>query len=655
MSSTNKARMVRSRLVEALRQELMGPSEPHETISEYPTTRYISGRLAPARAADDDADAAINDTENDTLGVGTGDDEEGDEDASPPLTIAFNPSSFGLSFLVDPLVKNLRVLVSWGDYKRVKDDRGTVWRRQPREAVVDGLPVDVPGAIRQIVLSSSGTNSPGVIVTGVDDPEITVDGVVHDFGGYRAVSIFLVNRRTKGELGNRSKDERWIYQPKLIITTADGSPAFVAKDFHAAPTTADDDGETAVNALLYRHAREFATGHGVAVGWEKPAEGVQRTTAVFTDFIPEYEVPLLIAPSTRASGATLDMRALAGAATPEDVVGFLSPLAKSYEDWVAATEKTSLAANIQGEGQLRDAARENIKRCVEGARRIRAGLELLGRDVHVFAAFRFANRAMWDQRIHSLWASENRKRGQLLGSARDFDKPENRTWRPFQMGFILLNLVGIADETSTDRQLVDLLWFPTGGGKTEAYLGLSALALALRRLRGDRHGMHAGAGVSIIMRYTLRLLTVQQFQRAAALICACELVRRGDPPMWGREPFRVGVWVGRGTTPNKFSESQKALEDLKDGKKPREGSPIQLVSCPRCGTALLNEKGTPESNTYVLDTQRQRTLIWCPNRACEFCADQSDRDGLPVVVVDDEIYRTCPSLVVGTVDKRSSG
>lgn len=182
-----------------------------------------------------------------------------------------------------------------------------------------------------------------------------------------------------------------------------------------------------------------------------------------------------------------------------------------------ATERASLAANIQGDGQLRDAARENIKQCVEVARRIRAGLELLRRDAHVFAAFRFANYVMWDQRIHSLWASENRKRGQLLGSQRDFDKAENRTWRPFQVGFILLNLVGIADEASADRRLVDLLWFPTGGGKTEAYLGLSALALALRRLRGDRHGMHAGAGVSIIMRYTLRLLTVQQFQRAAAL------------------------------------------------------------------------------------------------------------------------------------------
>jgi hypothetical protein len=258
---------------------------------------------------------------------------------------------------------------------------------------------------------------------------------------------------------------------------------------------------------------------------------------------------------------------------------------------------------------------------------------------------------MWDQRIHSLWASANRKRGQLEGAAADFDKPVNRTWRPFQMGFILLNLVGIADETSSDRRLVDLLWFPTGGGKTEAYLGLSAFVLALRRLRGDRGGMHARAGVSIIMRYTLRLLTVQQFQRAAALIASCELIRRGDQSLWGSEPYRVGIWVGRGTTPNTFSESKTALADLEDGKKPREGSPVQLVSCPRCGTELLNEKGVPAKNTYVADTAKQRTLIWCSNAQCEFSAGNSDREGLPVVVVDDEIYRTCPSLIIGTVDK----
>ncbi|MCK6475944.1 MAG: DISARM system helicase DrmA, partial [Phycisphaerales bacterium] len=255
------------------------------------------------------------------------------------------------------------------------------------------------------------------------------------------------------------------------------------------------------------------------------------------------------------------------------------------------------------------------------------------------------------QRVHSLWAGENRTTGGVSGAATTFDTPANRTWRPFQMGFILLNLVGIADERSKDRELVDLLWFPTGGGKTEAYLGLSAFTMALRRLRGERHGMLGEAGVSIIMRYTLRLLTIQQFQRAAALICACELVRREKPTLWGNEPFRIGIWVGRGTTPNTFDESKAALDDFYAGKKPKSGSPVQLVSCPRCGAALVTSKGFPERNTYVCDKASSRTLVWCPNLECPFSATNSGHLGLPVVVVDEEVYRTCPAIVVATVDK----
>ncbi len=345
------------------------------------------------------------------------------------------------------------------------------------------------------------------------------------------------------------------------------------------------------------------------------------------------------------------MKALAEVATPTDLVTLLEPMSKAYDTWIAATRKASLADDIQSDPQLRDAAKENLRRCEDCAARIRAGLDLMRSDAHVFAAFRFANAVMWDQRIHSLWAAGNRKRGEIAGTASDFDTPADRTWRPFQIGFILLNLRGIAEETSDDRRIVDLLWFPTGGGKTEAYLGLSAFALGLRRLRGDRHGLHAGAGVSIIMRYTLRLLTVQQFQRAAALICACEIMRRADSSTWGTEPFRIGVWVGRGTTPNTFADSQKALEDLADGRKPKEGSPVQLVACPRCGTGLVNERGMPEKSTYVPDMSKQRTIIWCPDSNCEFSAQASGGEGLPVVVVDDEIYRACPSLVVATVDK----
>ncbi|MFI4971358.1 MAG: DISARM system helicase DrmA [Hyphomicrobiales bacterium] len=652
MNSTNKSREVRDRLVEALRCELMGPSARDEILREYPTSRYIVGRLAPARAAHDDRDAAIDPAENDTLALGGGDDEDGDEEASPPLIIGFNPSSFGVSFLVDAKVQTLQTTISWGDYRREKDEaEGVIWRRYHREGVVDGIRVGAAGSISRIVLSPSAQNPTGVLISNVDDPEIALEGVVHDLSGYRAVSLFLVNRRTKGALGDRSKDERWIYQPRLFVTTAQRAPVFVAKDFRTDPVLADDDGEVATNSLLYRHAREFATGHGVAAGWDLSTEDGRRATAVFTEFMPKHEVPLLIAPSERTGGATLDMKALAEAASPDEILRFLEPMVAAYEAWIADTESASLAVEIQGDAQLRDAAKVNIECCKECAGRMRAGLGLLQRDALVLAAFRFANRTMWEQRIHSLWASANRKRGNVEGAAADFDKPDNRTWRPFQMGFILLNLRGIADEESSDRRLIDLLWFPTGGGKTEAYLGLSAFTLALRRLRGDRHGMHAGAGVSIIMRYTLRLLTVQQFQRAAALICACELARREDPKTWGEEPFRIGVWVGRGTTPNTFADSQKALEDIGDGKKPREGSPVQLVSCPRCGKALVNEKGIPEKNTYLPDTIAQRTLVWCRNDDCDFNAPRSNNQGLPVVVVDDEIYRTCPSLVVATVDK----
>lgn len=652
MGRTNESRTARDRLVESLRAELMGPSAPDEILHEYPTSRYIAGRLAPARAADDDTDAAIDPAANDTLAVGGGDEEEGEEEASAPLIIGFNPSSFGLSFLVDPKVQTVRATVSWGDYRREKaDGENALWRRYHREAVVDGLSVGAAGSIRRIVLSPAGPNPPGVVVSGVDDSEIVLEGVVHDFAGYRAVSLFLVNRRTKGALGDRNKDERWIYQPRLLITTVDKQAVFVAKDFRTDPLLADDDGDSATSALLFRHAREFATGHGVAAGWAPPTADGRRTAAIFTEFMPKHEVPQLIAPGEEAGGATLDMKMLAEAKSAEQIVSALEPIVASYETWIAATEKAGLAPDIQGDAQLRDAAKVNLERCKECAVRMRAGLGLLQQDGHVLAAFQFANQAMWDQRIHSLWSAANRRRGKVEGVAADFDQSDNRTWRPFQMGFILLNLRGIAEERSDDRRQVDLLWFPTGGGKTEAYLGLSAFALGLRRLRGDRHGMHGGAGVSIIMRYTLRLLTVQQFQRAASLICACELARRGDRKTWGAEPFRIGVWVGRGTTPNRFADSQKALEDIREGKKPRAGSPVQLVSCPRCGTGLVSEKGVPEKNTYLPDPAAQRTLVWCRNEDCDFSGARSNNEGLPVVVVDEEIYRTCPSLIVATVDK----
>lgn len=649
--TTNKSREARDHILAELRRELMGPSEPEEVIEEFPSTRYIAGRLAPARSGDDDIDAIVDTAENDTIGAGADDEEAGADEQSPPLVVGFNPSSMGLSFLVDGSVEHLAVSVGWGDYKREKLEAGAAWKRHPRVGVVEGIPVANPGKIPPIPLSPQSAPG-GVTVSGLGDSEVFVEGVVHDFAGYRAVSLFLVNRRTKGALKDRTKDERWIYQPSIRVTHRDGAAVFVAKDFQNTPSHGLEDAEAQSNSLLYRHAREFASGHGVAAGWDEPDSDGRRTTAVFTEFIPSFEVRQLIPPAGIAGDAVLDMKALAEAPSGAAVFKMLEPLLDRYDTWIDELSNEANQPDIQEDLHLRDAARLNIEHCRHAAARMRAGLELLKSDQHAFQAFRFANRAMWDQRIHSIWAAANRKGEQVSGTPDDHDEVRNRTWRPFQMGFILLNLVGAAEEAAPDRRLVDLLWFPTGGGKTEAYLGLAAFTLALRRLRGDRHGMHGGAGVSIIMRYTLRLLTVQQFQRAAALMAACEAIRRSDEERWGHEPFQIGLWVGRGTTPNTFADSMRALEDINESKRPKEGSPVQLVTCPRCGAKLVDDRGRPLKQTYLADKSAQRTRVYCTNTGtCEFFAGSHGAEGLPVVVVDEEVYRACPSLLVATVDK----
>ena len=145
--------------------------------------------------------------------------------------------------------------------------------------------------------------------------------------------------------------------------------------------------------------------------------------------------------------------------------------------------------------------------------------------------------------------------------------PGRGTWRPFQIAFLLAAIASTADPGHPDRLLVDLIFFPTGGGKTEAYLGLSAFSMFLRRLRNP-----SDAGVEVLMRYTLRLLTAQQFQRAAALVCAMEALRQSDARL-GQDPFTIGIWVGGETTPN---TRERALTQVA-GPSPRTARSPQSV------------------------------------------------------------------------------
>jgi Helicase conserved C-terminal domain len=258
------------------------------------------------------------------------------------------------------------------------------------------------------------------------------------------------------------------------------------------------------------------------------------------------------------------------------------------------------------------------------------------------------------QRVHSQWAEHRRRGGER--PLEHFDEPARRSWYPFQLAFILLNLPSVTDlkhpERSHPTQAVcDLLWFPTGGGKTEAYLGLAAYVLALRRLQPRLGGLRADAGVAVLMRYTLRVLTLQQFQRASALICACEVLRREDSARWGDEPFRIGLWVGQATAPNRVDIAAEALKNLHgDGWSRTGGRPDQLSSCPWCGVAI--EPGR-DMRVETLEQGRCRVLTFCGDGlgGCDFSQRKSPSEGLPVITVDEEIYRRLPALLIATVDK----
>ena len=347
------------------------------------------------------------------------------------------------------------------------------------------------------------------------------------------------------------------------------------------------------------------------------------------------------------NGDELSMYFLSGAegnVKAAQILETLENLPRDYETWMKAREAEvpKLARRLQA------AARDNLKECGTCLERMRAGIELLKTNVRLRDAFMLANRAILTQQHHSrrprrgvndLWEEFSSKWSPSL--PKPGESPKGR-WRSFQLAFILMNLRSLVRDSGgkdhPDRQLVDLIWFPTGGGKTEAYLGLSACDIFYRRLLNPDD-----AGCTVLMRYTLRLLTAQQFQRACSMICACELIRREDPDRLGSEDISIGLWVGDSLTPNNRDDAVKANNKLASND-PQAENPFQLLKCPWCGTEMDNRKRLG----YVNRGSPKTVIFVCSAGACVF----SKRDtALPVVVIDEDIYDRPPTLLIGTVDK----
>jgi hypothetical protein len=410
--------------------------------------------------------------------------------------------------------------------------------------------------------------------------------------------------------------------------------------------------------MLYRHQREFAVGHGVSIHSTLPEPLAEKAIQIETEWAPAFEVaqqtPRTTTDDPNLSGLILDTQLLAELPR-KDLIASLRKLEAAYAIWIGS-EKAKLTNPAEKLAGHKRAAERAIEGCARAEERIKAGIDLIESNQDAEEAFRFANRAMWKQRIHSVFSRKVRKKEITPEDGADSqDAADNRSWRLFQLAFILLNLPSLTDLHHPDRShdteaVADLLWFATGGGKTEAYLGLTAYALALRRLQGEIEGRAGDHGVAVLMRYTLRLLTLQQFQRAAALLCACEVIRRENTKKWGETPFRLGLWVGRNATPNTLAKAAESLRQGRSGGRPAGGgSPHQITSCPWCGTEIREA----HLRVYEAPSDVGRCVTYCGDNLgrCEFSEAKSPREGLPVMVVDEDIYRHPPSLLIATVDK----
>ncbi len=648
---------LRDALTEMVVADLMGPAggseEELDQREDHVYKRYLVGMLAPRGDQ-------VTQEELDELATSDGDDgEEGPAESAAPAGASFFPSAMGLSFVVDTAETALSVEAEWGRY--VKEESATQVTREGNPAKTFHRHPVVPPPLRLTLQDGAVAPQP----PHPDHPEVLLQGKIRRTPGGWVVTLFLVNQQEDPATGKRRRagrsDDRWLFQPQLRVRGASGGAVFTRRRNARTDLTRMDAitrEETETLEMLYRRHREFATGHGVAAHATLPAPLAERAVAVETEWVPRFEVPQQT-PRTAADDpnlteVVLDMRALAEMPAAE-LAANLRRVHLAYGKWVER-EGAKRSDPEEGLAEHRHAADLALERCARAMARLLEGVELLESDPAALEAFRFANRAMALQRVRTMLSREVRKgeRAPHEG-AEALDIPENRSWRLFQLAFILINLPALTrldhpDRSHETKAVADLLWFPTGGGKTEAYLGLTAYTLALRRLQGEVGGRRGDHGVAVIMRYTLRLLTLQQFQRAAALLCACEVIRRDDPANWGDVPFRLGLWVGGKATPNTLANAAEVLrQDNLGGRPSFSGTPHQLTACPWCGSEIRGH----HLRVYEAPGDIGRCVTYCgdPLGLCPFSEREAPREGLPVMVVDEEIYRRPPSLLIATVDK----
>jgi hypothetical protein len=645
----------REELVGILELELLGPlNGPEEVLDGVPDVVYLVGRIAPRKLTGKGHPA---DADTGEPGTDVGDADEAKEDQGVPVSGADEdgadgdednvedepqrrglmiPASMGLRCQVPDDLEEFTVMASWGVYEPITEES-----EEKRVRRYKRRPVEITKTISIAELDAARTTD----FTLEEDVLLRIDRHDDPERGGRLIELALCNDR---ETPRKIPVDAWLYQTKLLVT-ADQPDAFLPVCDPLLEAFEEEDEELKRLNLQYRNRLEFAVGRTCSVDW-KAAEGSRRASAVWTTWLPVCETPQVTADEI---DAMLDMSALAKAA-PAALRTGLSPIVKRYAAWLDGEEDLA--------GQLPEHLRKEGQEAVAEARKVQQqladGLEHLLTNDEALRCFRFMNEVMASQRVQSQVARRRAENpAESIDEARDAvlaKGPEAHSWFTFQLAFILMQLPLLSDPAAAKRAgdlaTAQLLFFPTGGGKTEAYLGLAAYAFAIRRRRGllstPDGPLDGRAGVTVLMRYTLRLLTAQQFQRATALICAAELIRRTDETSWGEEPFRIGLWVGTDVSPKRFEEAQKQLERAAAAGGGYRLTVLQIQRCPWCGSAIT-------SRDVTVNITERRVYVYCGDELaeCPFAQGGEAEEGLPVLTVDEEIYRLAPAFLIATVDK----
>ncbi len=607
-----------------IKKELVGPIRDNETLDSTPLNAYVAGILWP-KPLRRNANRVPSDEEREfEIQSKVLQDEqvlEAEDQSAVPDEIVLEefkgdvvkdssmrkPSTMGISVIAGKEVGKVKVNFSFGKYVHSeelreygKEGKSRVFHLYTRQGYSIDLTFDLSKEdVEYVAIDNDKLSKFNIIIKATKRT---------GKAGEPRLITFSVTNDQEAQAKDIVQNENALFQCKLDITACEGE--FLPLDPGETPIY---DLEDEILAMQYRKVYNYAQGHGCAAAFD---EKDGKCRHVWSEFVPEYEVKQM--KSAEVEDKELFSLKYLYTADRNSIVSRLNKFVDLYKEWAKEQKNSSNASDY-------DRYRHAVKDCLEKISictdRIESGIRCLKENDNAWKAFVLANKAMYKQRISI--ALMNKK----INSESEFEtKMSNPVWYPFQLFYLLMIIPDFTSSNSQFKDVVDLLWFPTGGGKTEAYLAVSAFIIFYERLSENKRFY----GTSVIMRYTLRLLTIQQFERASALICACESVKIEEKVPGGE--ISIGLWIGGDSAPNTIDEAKKAIKTLRDGEPLYElANPIQITKCPYCGKEL---------NALNYDIENGEMKI-----VCNKCGK------LPIYIVDSDIYKQVPTLIMSTVDK----